>query len=125
MGSADFAAASPDPAIQDLLARSKDNVKRAFASALTTLEPRERNALRLHLLDGVPVEKIAQTYGVHRVTASKWMSAAKQKIAAHVRAQLAEELGLSGAELESVVRHAQAGLEWSVERILRQTPNPA
>jgi RNA polymerase sigma-70 factor (ECF subfamily) len=120
----DMAASGRDPAIADLLARSKDTVKTAFAKALATLETRERNVLRLHLLDGVAVEKIAQTYGVHRVTASKWMSAAKQKIASHVRSELAAELGLSGNDLESVVRHAQAGLEWSVERILRETPAP-
>lgn len=121
----DVAASSQDPAIADLLARSKDTVKKAFTTALAELESRERNVLRLHLLDGVTVDKIAQTYGVHRVTASKWMSGAKSKIASRVRAELAAHLGLSGTELDSVVRHAQAGLEWSVERILRQTaPDP-
>src|SRR5262249_3458880 len=40
--------------------------REAFAAAVSLLEPRERNLLRMHLLGGVGLERIATQYNVHR-----------------------------------------------------------
>jgi len=76
----------------------------AFAAALAALETRQRNLLRQHYIDGVKVERLALMYGVHRVTLSRWLSAARGDMARAVERELMQSLGLRHSECASVVR---------------------
>ena len=55
----------------------KVEYKREMEAAIRELVPqlsaRDRAVLRLHVVEGVSIEKIAASYGVHRVTVARWV----------------------------------------------------
>ena len=48
-------------------------VRRMFRDALASLDDRQRDLLRLEILDGLPHQQIAELHGVHRTTVVRWM----------------------------------------------------
>jgi RNA polymerase sigma-70 factor, ECF subfamily len=99
-------------ATQHQLAR--DAVERAAAS----LEPEQRVLLRLHYVDGLTVDEIGATFGVHRATAARRVAKARSCLVALVRDGLKAELDLATAELDSVMQGVQSQLDVSISRIL-------
>jgi RNA polymerase sigma-70 factor, ECF subfamily len=90
--------------------------RQAFAAAVAGLEPRERNLLRMHLLGGVTLERLAVIYDVHRATVVRWLAAAREKVLDATRRGLKDCLALGSAELDSMMASAQSRLDLSVER---------
>jgi RNA polymerase sigma-70 factor (ECF subfamily) len=90
--------------------------REAFAAAIYALEPRERNLLRMHLLGGVGLERIAAQYGVHRATAERWLAAAREKLLDVTRRGIQRRLALRADELDALMASAQSRLDVSVER---------
>ncbi|MGE0792386.1 MAG: sigma-70 family RNA polymerase sigma factor [Sandaracinaceae bacterium] len=91
----------------------------AFDEALAGLEARERNVLRLYLLDGMPSEVIGRMYGVHRATVARWISGAHAAILEATRRKLTAELGLIGKDLDTLMRLVAGNLEVSLATVLR------
>lgn len=91
----------------------------ALKERLSTLPPRDRNVLRLHVVDGVPAETIARMYGVHRATATRWISTVKQAVFEETRAALQRELNVSPGTFESFARDAAFGLDATLSTFLR------
>lgn len=92
----------------------------AFADALASLEPKERNVLRLSVLDRLSVDQIGAIYGAHRATAARWINAARDALLERTRQNLAERLKLTGSELQSLLGALQSNLEISLNRMLRE-----
>lgn len=115
----ELAAPMVDPALAALAARSRASMKRGFELAVRALSSRERNVLRLHFLDGVELGAIARLYGVHRVTASRWLADIRESLVSRVREHVQRELALTDSDVDSVVRLAREDLDASVERLLR------
>lgn len=90
------------------------------ARALTALSVRERTILRLRFVDGVEVDRIAAMYRVHRTTVTRWLSACRDTLFAATRSILAEELGATTAEIESLAGLVRSHLQVSLVRLLRQ-----
>lgn len=122
---ADPAAAPWDPGLEMLKGRARDAFRAAFEAAVRSLEPRERNLLRLHLLGGVTLEQLAKVYGVHRATVVRWLAAARENVLSTTRREVGHALDLRGDELESVMNAARSRLDLSVERMLRSAPGLA
>ncbi len=114
--------ASPDPELQYLRARYKEQFNEAFVTALGGLEARDQTVLRLHLLDGLNIDRIGQLFDVHRATAARWLSHAREQLFDKTREALSEQLGLSATEFASIVRLIRSDLDLSVCRILREQP---
>lgn len=57
----------------------------AFREASATLTSRERNLLRYHYLSGLSIDQIGTIYRVHRVTASRWVAQARERLAMQTR----------------------------------------
>ncbi len=108
-----------DPELSAIREQYKDELKAAFERAVATLSARQRNVMRLQMVDGVAVDEIARLYDVHRVSVSRWLGDARRHIAATVKADLGSRLGLAQAELQSLIRLVQSQVELSVERVLR------
>jgi RNA polymerase sigma-70 factor, ECF subfamily len=102
----------------------KQKYKKAFERAAAELEPRERSLLRQHLLLGMSIDRLGELYGVHRVTASRWVVSAKESLMQNMRKKLEVELGLSHAELERVGALVESRLDFSLHRVLRSTRHP-
>lgn len=114
-----------DPGLEMLKGRAREAFRAAFAQAVRSLEPRERNLLRLHLLGGVTLEQLAKLYGVHRATVVRWLAAARERVLDDTKKAIGAELGLRGGELESVMNAARSRLDLSVEHLFRSDPSLA
>ena len=91
----------------------------AFVEAFRGLERRERNVLRLYLVDGVSSEAIGQMYAVHRATVARWIAGAEEALLAATRKHLARSLDLRDAEVDSILRLARSQLNVSLSTLLR------
>jgi RNA polymerase sigma-70 factor (ECF subfamily) len=111
--------AGGDVELDHLKQRYRKEFKEAFAAALAALEPRSRNLLRQHYLDGVPMESIGQLYGVHRLTIVRWMEKARLGLAEETRRELTARLKVDKRELESILRLIESRVEVTLSDVLR------
>ncbi len=93
-------------------------VKRAFASAVAALAPRQRNFLRHAQVDHLTLDQIAALYGVHRATVARTLAEARAQLGVETRRALAAALGMPDDELDSVVRAADSRIDLSLSRVL-------
>ncbi len=110
--------AAPNPELELIRRKHKQHFATAFAAAMASLTPRERTLLKLHTLDGLPLEQIGPLYNKDKSTISRWITRAQQQLHEVTRAQLVTALKLTSHELESVLRAAQSELSLSLTRLL-------
>jgi RNA polymerase sigma-70 factor (ECF subfamily) len=121
----DGAAAEPDasapvhPELAYLKERYRGDFARALAEALDRAPERERALLRLHIVNGVSVEKIGKMYGVTQPTASRWLAAAREQLLDDMKASLGPRLGVSSEELASLAGLVASRLDLSLSVLLR------
>ena len=106
-----------DPTIEHLRPRLQAEFRAAFEAALGSLETRERNLLKHHFLDGLSAEELAALYRVHRATAFRWLTRARERLLSQTRQVLADRLSLRHSELDSIMRLVDSQLEISVVRL--------
>lgn len=92
--------------------------QRAFEAACATLSSRERAVLRLSVLGGESIDRIAQLYGIHRATAARWL----ERIREALRERTLVALGASNET--SLARVLVSGCAPSLERLLASTGAP-
>ncbi|MBL4632483.1 MAG: hypothetical protein JKY56_01350 [Kofleriaceae bacterium] len=92
--------------------------KSCFERAVATLSSRDRNLLRLHLLEKVTLEKLAVIYDVHRATIVRWLAKARQDLFAQTKTLLSSELKLEASDFASLMRLIESNLDLSTSRIL-------
>lgn len=106
------------PEMKNLRAEFARPFHAAFSAALATLDVRERNVLRLYLIEGVPSEVIGTMYGVHRATVARWVAATHEHLLSETRRRLTAELGVIGPDLDTLMRLATRGIEVSIATVL-------
>ena len=89
---------------------------------MLALDDRERMVYRLHIIEGLTVERIAKTYGVSHSTISRWMASARASIVAEAQRLLRDEIRASEDDYESMSRLLVSQLDLSVSRLLRKSP---
>ena len=70
----------PDPERSLLRVEHAHHFREAFGLALDSLKPRQREVLRLAVLEGASSNELAARYGVHRVTIARWLAAARETL---------------------------------------------
>jgi RNA polymerase sigma-70 factor (ECF subfamily) len=98
----------------------REDFHAALAEALAALPARERTVLRLHVVEGLALERIGAMYQTHKSTVSRWVSKAREELLAGARQRLAERLKLSQGELHSLMRAVQSQLDLSLPSMLRE-----
>ncbi|MBX7115127.1 MAG: sigma-70 family RNA polymerase sigma factor [Myxococcaceae bacterium] len=93
----------------------------ALREALGTLTSKERNVVRMHTLEGLTIDQIGSFYGVHRVTAFRWIESARQTLVDHTRERLSQRLKLSGTELNSLMGAMVSGIDVSLAKHLAKS----
>lgn len=106
------------PEVELLRARYQADYEAAVREALAALDSKERNLLRMHVVDGLTVDRIGLVYRVHRATAARWVQAVRQKLLDEVYRRLGERLRLSPAELDSLTALVQSQLRVSLTGLL-------
>lgn len=114
-------AATENPELLYLKNRYQNEFKEAFAAALAQLSSEQRNLLRLHLIDGMSIDKLGAVFQVHRATAARWLHSARESVFAETHRFLKQRLGLSQTELDSLVRVLRSQLDLSVARLLSES----
>ena len=97
--------------------RYRGEFELATRKALQALDDRERMILRLHLVDGITIERIGKAYGVSHSTVSRWFAAARDKVIAETQRVLNDELRLSPGEFESLKRLVLSQLDLSMSML--------
>jgi len=114
---------SPDgdqhPETAFLKQRYQDDFQQAMADALGRLPERERLLLRLHLVNGVSLEKIGQMFSVTQPTVSRWLAAARESLRDDIKKTIGARLGSSSAEVASLAGMVASRLDLSISAILR------
>lgn len=95
-------------------------IKQAFARAVASLSPRQRNFLRHAQVDLLTLDQIAALYSVHRATVARVLAQARGELSTNTRKELAAQLGVPDDSLDSVVSAADSRLDLSLSRVLRE-----
>lgn len=117
----DAAIAAPDldPELALLKRRFAKEFAEAFAAVLASLEIDERNVLKLHYLDGLSIDEVGVAYRVSRATAARWLAKARSRVVDETQRRLAERLGRSAPNADSLLAMVQSDLHLSLSRIIR------
>jgi RNA polymerase sigma-70 factor, ECF subfamily len=107
-----------EPELDLLRHRLGPAFQQALRAAIDGLSARERLVLRMHLVQGLSIDQIAQPYQVHRATAARWLADIRRRILDDVHQRiLAGELRLGHDDLDSVGRLVASKLHLSLARL--------
>lgn len=106
-----LAAVTADPALALAKATHRAALADVFRAALAALEPRDRALLRLAFANGAGTEQLAALYRVHRVTMYRWLADARARLLDHVRVGVAERIGISASEVDSLILAIASSLD--------------
>lgn len=112
-------ATTGDPALDQLKATYRAEFAEALRDAISDLAFEDRLLLRQQIADQLSVDEIGAAHGVHRGTASRWLSRAREALLAATQRRLSERLDLPAEEISSVIRLVHSRLDVSVVRYLR------
>lgn len=118
---AELPVAGDDPEHAYLKARYRTEYKQAFEAALAALPDRPRTILAQYHVDGLTIDQLGALYGVHRVTASRWVNKAEDQLRQGVVDWLDRRFGLSPLELRSLTRLVRSNLSLSLTRVMSPT----
>jgi len=113
-----LADAANDPTSALLKRRYRPEFEEALRVQLATLSPRDRGVLRLHLVDGLSIEKIAVVHGVHRATVARWIWTVGETLLAGVRRHFRETFGIVPRECDSLAHLVRSQIGLDLPRIL-------
>lgn len=88
--------------------------QRAMSDAISALDPRDRNVLRMHLLGNCSPEQIGRAYSVRGTTATAWLTSTKKHLVTSVsKAWCDRESELSEEELADISRLVKHQLDFT------------
>jgi RNA polymerase sigma-70 factor (ECF subfamily) len=88
----------------------------ALRASMSALPPRDRNLLRMYVLDGANIDAIGRVYGVHRATVARWIGEIRVRLARDARDRMMPRV--SGSEVTSLARLCFSQLDLSLDRLL-------
>ncbi len=95
--------------------------KQAFAVAVQSLSPHERNLLRQHLVHRLTVGQLGRIYGTHASTASRRIAKARETLLTTTRREFMDRLKLERMEFDSIMLMIRSKLDLSIPRLLQTT----
>ena len=107
------------PELGFLRERYRDEFERALKDALTRVTERERIVLRMHLVNGLSVEKVGKMLGVSQSTVSRWLATARERLLDDIKANLGNRLGVTSAQLASLARLVASQLDMGLSQALQ------
>ena len=115
-----FAASSSsaDPELLYVKEVYRAQFKTAFQEALDSLDDREKNLLRQHVVDGLSIDEIGALYQVHRATAARWLGRAKESLLTRTRHHFMTRARISAHECDSIMRLCHSQLDMTIRRRL-------
>jgi len=115
---AEMRALAGDAELVFIKQRYRDCFQAALGDALRALDDRTRVVLRMHLVDGLSVERIGKAYGVSQSTVSRWLAKGRDSVARETRRLLAEQTRMSESEFDSLWPLVASQLDLSMSHVL-------
>jgi RNA polymerase sigma-70 factor (ECF subfamily) len=115
-----IAVSGDDPERMTIRERYGGLLEEALRETMRDLTHRERNILRLHFVEGMPLERLAHLYGTHRTTLGRWVTLACERIFAGTRRRLGLRLRLPACALDSLVALLKSEVDLSLSSCLRE-----
>jgi RNA polymerase sigma-70 factor, ECF subfamily len=97
----------------------REPVNRAFAAACNEIGAEDRALLRLHYVDGVTTQKLADMYNISRATIIRRLADARQSLVDHVKASLRQTTGIEDRDFESVLLLLKSQIDLRLSVVLR------
>jgi len=110
--------AKDDPSLGFLDAKYRAVFREAFAHALASLTPRERNLLRQQYLLGLTIDDLAALYRAHRATIARWVARARTAVLKRTRHAVSQALHVAGDDLDSIMKQVGDHLDHSLRYTL-------
>jgi RNA polymerase sigma-70 factor (ECF subfamily) len=108
-----------DPELDFVRLRDREALRRILREAFQSLPARDLSLLRLHHLEGVSLEKLAELQETSRSSVARWLADARQAAFARVHELLRLRLKLSERERRSLIRFLGSRLDLSLTSALR------
>jgi RNA polymerase sigma-70 factor (ECF subfamily) len=108
-------APSLDTELEYLKGMYRAEFKAALAESLAELGSRERNLLRYSVAEQLGIDQIGAIYSVHRSTAARWLTRARERLIVGVTERLRQRLEVDPAELQSILRMISSRVEVGTE----------
>jgi RNA polymerase sigma-70 factor (ECF subfamily) len=110
----------PGPELAYLRRLYGASFQEAFAAAVADLAPRDRNLLRLSVIDGLGIDQIAKVFHVHRATAARQLARARGDLVTATHTRMRVALSVSPSELESIMRMIHTLTDFTLRHVLRK-----
>jgi RNA polymerase sigma-70 factor, ECF subfamily len=112
------ASAQGDPELLYVKEVYRAQFRTAFQAALESLSDREKNLLRQHVVDDLSIDELGALYQVHRATAARWLTSAREALLTRTRAEFMQHAHISRDECDSILRMVQSQLDVTIRRRL-------
>jgi RNA polymerase sigma-70 factor (ECF subfamily) len=90
----------------------------ALTRAISSLDKKQRNILRLNYTDGLSIDEIGALYGVHRATVARWLQHARTSVESQVLEDLRTQRGIDPTDIGSLIHGAGPYLEDTLRKLL-------
>jgi RNA polymerase sigma-70 factor, ECF subfamily len=107
------------PELTVLRQKCQGQFKAAFRAAVSGLEVKARNLLRMHYVDHVSLAAIAKLHGVHKATAFRWLDEARDAVQRATIQRLRDHAGLTADEVAELTRLVASQIDLSMSRVFR------
>lgn len=113
-------ASSADPEFAALKGQLREDLAASLRTAIAELPSEDRLLLRLHLVDGLTIDKLDRVMGIHRSTVARKVATARQALVANVRREMTKRAGVlvSRDEMQRMAALVQSQLDLSIGRLL-------
>ncbi len=92
--------------------------KAAVEEGIRRLSVQERNMLRMSVLDKMSIDDLAALFRMHRSTAARRLSRARESVLDHAHTRLRQDLGLSASEAGSLCGDLAGQINLTLSRVL-------
>ena len=96
----------------------RDRLNEVLEQSFAALKPREKDVLRLHVVEQANIDVLGRTYRVHRATAARWLVTIRERIFKDLCARAFREWGASTSELRGLLAALRDDLDFSAPRVL-------
>jgi RNA polymerase sigma-70 factor (ECF subfamily) len=114
---AECAAPGADTDLAWTSTRHAGQLQSAIHAALGALEAQQRRLLRLHVIDGLSLSRIAVSHGVSQSTVSRWFDQVRQRVRLETQRWLSAA-GLDSAEVAALARALESQLALDISSAL-------
>lgn len=110
-------AAASDPELHTMKQQHRDDLKQELAVVVAGLSARDRMVLRFHLIDRLGIDAIASMCAVHRATAARMVSRAREQVVDQLRNRLVSRWSVAQSDLPALKTLIDSQIDLSLRRL--------